>query len=108
MPFPSAETVNLQPPVITAGDEKLCDDLQKETFKYFLHESNPANGLIATRRPVPGRRFGRAVASVSRLVAASSISRSLTNALKAGVRLYESRLAGSMAKRTHPHGSMGS
>ena len=27
----------------------LLDDLQRETFGYFLHESNPTNGLVTDK-----------------------------------------------------------
>ena len=28
------------------SDDKMLDKLQHDTFQYFLHESNPRNGLV--------------------------------------------------------------
>ena len=30
-------------------NNKMLDSLQRDTFAYFLHEDNPANGLIADK-----------------------------------------------------------
>jgi hypothetical protein len=30
-------------------DDKMLDSLQRDTFGYFLHEDNPANGLVADK-----------------------------------------------------------
>ncbi len=34
---------------IANHDDEMLDNLQRETFGYFLHEDNPANGLIADK-----------------------------------------------------------
>ncbi len=34
---------------VTYGDDKMLNSLQRETFGYFLHEDNPANGLVADK-----------------------------------------------------------
>lgn len=36
-------------PAGAIGDAALCDELQKETFDYFLNEFNPVTGLIADK-----------------------------------------------------------
>ncbi len=38
----SGDAVNIQPPI----SETDLETLQRETFDYFTHEANPANGLI--------------------------------------------------------------
>jgi hypothetical protein len=34
---------------VTHEDDKMLDSLQRDTFGYFLHEDNPANGLVADK-----------------------------------------------------------
>ena len=34
---------------VTYEDDKMLDSLQRESFGYFLHEDNPANGLVADK-----------------------------------------------------------
>jgi len=36
-------------PAGAIDDAALCDELQKETFDYFLNEFNPVTGLIADK-----------------------------------------------------------
>jgi len=36
-------------PVSEAEHERMLDELQKETYQYFIHEVNPANGLTADK-----------------------------------------------------------
>ncbi len=55
-------------------DEAMLDQLQRETFLYFLNEANPHNGLVADKtqvghprvlpRPALGWRFIRSVSNV--------------------------------------------
>src|SRR5579862_2464173 len=37
------------------SDERMLDDIQRETFEYFVHEANARNGLVAdsTQRGAP-------------------------------------------------------
>ena len=41
--------MSAQAPAGAVDDAALCDELQKETFGYFLHEFNSATGLIADK-----------------------------------------------------------
>jgi hypothetical protein len=36
-------------PVQPAGNEEMLDALQRDAFGYFLHETNPVNGLEADK-----------------------------------------------------------
>lgn len=36
-------------PPVSPEDDTMLDSLQRDTFEYFLHEDNPANGLIADK-----------------------------------------------------------
>jgi hypothetical protein len=31
------------------ADDAMLDSLQQQAFRYFLHETNPANGLVADK-----------------------------------------------------------
>ena len=39
----------LMMPDLAAGGEAMLDRLQQDSFEYFMHETNPANGLVADK-----------------------------------------------------------
>ena len=55
---------------VTREDDKMLDSLQRDTFGYFLHEDNPANGLVADKTS-PG--WPSSIAAVGFAIAAYPI-----------------------------------